>query len=136
MLAPALKRPLRLACFALSTLLLALSCSDEEPLPSAEGPDGGVPACELGTSGCGCAPVTGCRAGLLCIAMKCLPTEGGQGGVPNDSDVPDLPSYGGGGPTLEDDGGTTPSADAAVDAAPAPDTGAPPPPDPDAGDGG
>jgi hypothetical protein len=139
MLDHVLKRSLGLACLGLGSVLFALSCSDAKPLRAPDSPDAGGPACDLGTSGCACAPVTGCRLGLLCIANRCLPTEGGQGGVPNDSDVPDLPGYGGNGPTFEDDAGTTPtpSADASTDAAaPEADTGAPPGPDPDAGDGG
>src|SRR5688572_26680967 len=119
------KRSLRLACLSLGSIMLALSCSDAKPLPAPDAPDAG-PACDLGTSGCSCAPVTGCRLGLLCVAGKCLPTEGGQGGVPNDSDVPNLPGYGGDGPSVEDDAGTPPT-DASQDAAPpAADTGAPP----------
>lgn len=136
MLDHVLKRSLRVACLGLGSVILALSCSDAKPLPPPASADAGVD-CELGTSGCGCAPVTGCRIGLLCISQRCLPTEGGQGGVPNDSEVPNLPGYGGDGPTYEDDAGSTPVADAATDAAVAePDSGAAPTPDPDAGDGG
>jgi hypothetical protein len=135
MLDHVLKRSLCVAGLGLGSVLFALSCADAKPVREPESPDAGAPACELGTSGCGCAPVTGCRLGLLCVANRCLPTEGGQGGVPNDSDVPNLPDYGGG-PTLEDDAGTTPIVDAATDAAAAEDTGAPPSPDLDAGDSG
>jgi hypothetical protein len=138
MINPVWKRSLCLACLGLGSVVLAVSCSDATPQsPPVESPDAG-PGCELGTSGCTCAPVTGCRLGLLCVGNRCLPTEGGQGGVPNDSNVPDLPSYGGDGPTLEDDAGNAP-ADAALDAAPdepTADTGAPPAADAAVGDGG
>jgi hypothetical protein len=133
MLDHVLKRSLRLACFVLGSVVFAFACSDAKPLPAPESPDAGAAECELGTSGCGCARVTGCQLGLLCVANRCLPTEGGQGGVPNDSDVPDLPDYGGSGPTLDDDAGSTPIVDAST---PGADTGVPPAPDPDAGDGG
>lgn len=136
MLRHVLKRSIGLASLGLGSVLFALSCSDPKPLTAPERPDAG-PACDLGTSGCACAPVTGCRLGLLCIANRCLPTEGGEGGVPNDSDVPSLPGYGGNAPTFEDGGATpAPIADAALDAAaaqPPADTGAPLTPEPDAG---
>jgi hypothetical protein len=109
MLDHVLKRSLCVAGLGLGSVLFALSCADAKPVREPESPDAGAPAC--------------------------LPTEGGQGGVPNDSDVPNLPDYGGG-PTLEDDAGTTPIVDAATDAAAAEDTGAPPSPDLDAGDSG
>jgi hypothetical protein len=135
MLDPFSKRPLRLTCLAVASILLALSCSDDEPAPApVTTPDAG-PACETGTSGCACDLVTGCELGLLCIARVCLPTEGGQGGVPNDSDVPDLPGYGGDGPSVEDDAGSTPEPSDAAVADAAPDTGAPPIA-PDGGDAG
>ncbi|MET0409655.1 MAG: hypothetical protein ABW217_00095 [Polyangiaceae bacterium] len=131
-----MKRSLRLACLGLGSVIFALSCSDAKPVPAPVRPDAGV-ECELGTSGCGCDPITGCNLGLLCISRRCLPTEGGQGGVPNDSEVPNLPGYGGDGPTLENDAGSTPIVDASTDAAVAePDSGAAPAPAPDAGDGG
>jgi hypothetical protein len=132
MLAPLWKRSVYLACLAAGTLTLVLSCSDARPLPQPVSADAG-PDCEVGTSGCACDVITGCRTGLLCIASKCFPTEGGQGGVPNDSDVMRPPGYGGGTSSSADDAGATPPRDASTDAAAASDaaggadTGAPVP---------
>jgi hypothetical protein len=103
------KRFVSLTCLAGSAALFVFSCSEARPLPPKGDDDAGAVSCDVGTSGCACDSVTGCRVGLLCISGKCLPTEGGQGGVPNDSNVPDLPGYGGTRSTAPGDGGTSPA---------------------------
>lgn len=51
------------------------ACGDDPPPPLPETPDAG-PACEHGTLDCGCIGGSGCQDDLLCIAGRCLQTEG------------------------------------------------------------
>jgi hypothetical protein len=51
------------------------ACADDPPPPPAAVLDAG-PACERGTLDCGCIGGSGCQDSLLCIAGRCLQTEG------------------------------------------------------------
>jgi hypothetical protein len=126
------KRAVCLAALGWGMATLVLACSDSRALPSSENADAGVLNCIVGTSGCYCGEPTSCREGLICVSNRCYAPEGDNGNVPDESYVPPIPGYGGDGPSLTDDAGTTPSpvdASTGVDAAPGD------PPDTDAGDG-
>lgn len=57
-----------------SLLAAGVACGDD-PAPPEALPDAG-PACERGTLDCGCIGGSGCQDDLLCIAGRCLQTEG------------------------------------------------------------
>jgi hypothetical protein len=101
---------------ALGVLSSAAGC-DDAPTPAAPvGVDSGVEACEPGTQGCACLGGSGCRDDLLCVARRCLVTEGPEDTEPSARPRPvprdPLP------PIVDppDTGSSVPSEDAGLDA--------------------
>jgi hypothetical protein len=94
------------------------ACGDDPPPPLEAIPDAG-PACERGTVDCGCIGGGGCQDALLCIAGRCLQTEGPTEmspivrprPPPNNPDVP-VPAAPDGGSPASDAG--APPADAST----------------------
>jgi hypothetical protein len=100
----------------------AAGCGDDPAPPLTAAPDAG-PACEQGSEGCACFFGSGCRDDLLCIAGRCLMTQGQGESDPAPGPRPPLtpnpppPPVGGRIPDAGDAGGSPVDAGDGLDAA-------------------